>query len=84
MDLLLAIKDYCAKLIEYGYYPKDKAPSIGKLEKMADLCMDGKTRKLSRYVPKDASEEIKQEFDALMDKIKDIIKRDKEDLKTLQ
>lgn len=77
MDLLLAIKKYCNKLIEHGYYPKDKKPSIGKLEKMADLCMANKFRKLSRYVPKDANDEIKAEFEELMDKIKEIVKNEK-------
>ena len=28
MDLLLAIQNYCAKLIEYDYYPKKKKPSL--------------------------------------------------------
>lgn len=77
MDLLLAIKNYCNKLIEYGYYPKTKKPSVGKLEKMADLCMVGKFRKLSRYVPKDASDEVKTELEELMDKIKEIVKNEK-------
>lgn len=78
MDLLYAIKQYCQKLIEYGYYPKKKSPSLGKLEKMADLCMEGKFRKLSRYVPEDASEEIKKELDAMMDSIKEIVKNEKQ------
>ena len=77
MDLLLAIKDYCSKLMEYGYYPKTKKPSIGKLEKMADLCMAGKIRKLTRYIPNDATDEQKQELNNLIDKIKEIIKNDK-------
>ena len=77
MDLLLAIKNYCNKLIEYGYYPKTKKPSVGKLEKMADLCMEGKFRKLSRYVPNDASDEVKAELEELMDKIKEIVKNEK-------
>lgn len=84
MDLLMAIKDYCMKLMEHGWYPKEKAPSIGKLEKMADLCMAGKFRKLSRYVPKDASKEIQEEFDTLMQKIKELVERDKKDINTLQ
>ena len=33
MELLLAIQKYVGKLIEYGYYPKAKKPSLGKLEK---------------------------------------------------
>ena len=37
MDLLIAIKEYCDKLIEYNFYPKKKKPSLGKLEKYADL-----------------------------------------------
>ena len=77
MDLLLAIQNYCAKLIEYGFYPKKKKPSLGKLEKMADLCMDGKFRKLSRYIPEEANDEQKAELDILMDKIKEIVKNEK-------
>lgn len=76
MDLLLAIKEYCDKLIEHNYYPK-KRPSVGKLEKIADLMMAGKYRKLSRYVPTDADETIKKEFDNLMTRIKEIVKNDK-------
>ena len=77
MDLLLAIKNYCDKLIEHNYYPKAKKPSIGKLEKMADLCMEGKFRKLSRYIPKDAPNAIKTELELLMDKIKEIVENEK-------
>lgn len=77
MDLLLAIKNYCDKLIEYDYYPKTKKPSVGKLEKMADLCMDRKFRKLSRYVPKDAPDMVKEEFELLMGKIKEIVENEK-------
>lgn len=77
MDLLLAIKNYCDKLIEHNYYPKTKKPSVGKLEKMADLCMEGKFRKLSRYVPKDAPDMVKEELEVLMDKIKEIVKNEK-------
>ncbi len=77
MDLLLAIKKYCDKLIEYGYYPKTKKPSMGKLEKMADLCMEGKIRKLSRYIPNDASEAEKVELDNLLNNIKEIVKNEK-------
>ena len=76
MDLLLAIKQYVEKLMEYGYYPKAKKPSLGKLEKMADLCMAGKHRKLSRCVPSDADEAIKKELDELMKKIKEITKNE--------
>lgn len=77
MDLLLAIKNYCNKLIEFGYYPKAKKPSVGKLEKMADLCMAGKFRKLSRYIPSDANDENKAVLEELMDKIKEIVKNEK-------
>lgn len=82
MDLLMAIKKYCDKLIEYGYYPKAKKPSLGKLEKMADLCMIGKFRKLSRYIPKDAPEEKKEELNSLLEEVKRIVKeegKEKED-----
>lgn len=77
MDLLLAIKKYCDKLIEYGYYPKTKKPSMGKLEKMADLCMEGKIRKLSRYIPSNASEAEKAELDNLLNNIKEIVENEK-------
>lgn len=77
MDLLYAIQQYCNKLIEHNYYPKSKKPSIGKLEKMADLCMEGKFRKLTRYVPEDADETVKQELNVLMDKIKEIVENEK-------
>ena len=77
MDLLLAIKNYCNKLIEHGYYPETKKPSVKKIKKMADLCMVGKFRKLSRYVPNDASDEVKAELEELMDKIKEIVKNEK-------
>jgi hypothetical protein len=39
--------------------------------------MVGKFRKLSRYVPNDASDEIKAELEELMDKIKEIVKNEK-------
>lgn len=77
MDLLLAIQKYCDKLIEYGVYPKTKKPSLGKLEKMADLCYAGKYRKLSRYIPDAIEEEKKNILLALMEEIKEIVKRDK-------
>ena len=77
MDLLLAIKQYCDKLIEYGYYPKSKKPSVGKLEKMADLCMEGKIRKLSRYIPKNINEDKKNELNSMIEKIKEIVENDK-------
>lgn len=73
MDLLKAIQDYVNKLIEYGYYPKRKKPSLGKLEKMADLCMDRRFRKLTRYVPGDVSADRQEEFNALMNRIKEIV-----------
>lgn len=78
MDLLLAIKDYCDKLMKYGYYPKTKKPSIGKLEKMADLCMENKFHKLSRYIPSNASDEVKAELNTLLNKIKEIVKNEKQ------
>ena len=78
MDLLNAIKNYTDKLIEYGYYPKAKKPSLGKLEKMADLCMDGKIRKLSRYIPTEADEEQKKELNNLIQIIEEIVKNEKE------
>lgn len=77
MDLLLAIQKYVDKLIENNYYPKKKKPSLGKLEKMADLCMAKKFRKLSRYIPSDAPDEVKTELDTLMGNIKEIVKNDK-------
>ena len=78
MDLLIAIQNYIAKLIEKGFYPKKKKPSLGKLEKMADLCMAGKIRKLSRYIPKNCPEELKKELFDMIDNIKEICKNDKE------
>lgn len=77
MELLLAIQKYIAKLNEYGYYPKSKKPSLGKLEKMADLCMAGKIRKLTRYVPKDAPIEHKLELHNLQVDIEDILEAEK-------
>ena len=77
MNLLLAIQQYTNKLIEYGYYPKSKKPSLGKLEKMADLCYIGKYRKLSRYIPDNATEEQKQELNELLAKIKEICEDEK-------
>lgn len=79
MELLKAIQDYINKLLEYGYYPKKKKPSIGKLERMADLCMDGKIRKITRYVPDTATEEEKDILDTLIKKIEEIIKNEKQD-----
>lgn len=79
MELLKAIQDYINKLLEYGYYPKKKKPSIGKLERMADLCMDGKIRKITRYVPDTATEEEKDTLDTLIKKIEEIIKNEKQD-----
>lgn len=76
MELLLAIQKYVNKLIEYGYYPKKK-PSLGKLEKLADLCMAGKIRKLTRYVPKDAPIEHKLELYNLSVDIEDILEAEK-------
>lgn len=77
MDLLLAIRNYTDKLMEYGYYPKTKKPSIGKLEKMADLCYDGKIRKITRYIPKDAPSEIAEELNNLVKEIERIINEEK-------
>lgn len=77
MDLLLAIQKYCEKLMEYKIYPKAKKPSLGKLEKMADLCYAGKFRKLSRYIPNDLDKEKKEELNALMAEIKEIVARDR-------
>ena len=79
MDLLIAIRKYVTKLMEYGYYPKQKKPSVGKLEKMADLCMVGKFRKLSRYIPDTATEEQKKTLEGLMNDIKEIVKNEKVD-----
>lgn len=76
MDLLYAIQQYCNKLIEYGYYPKAKKPSLGKLEKMADLCVAGKIRKLTRYIPADAKPEEKEELGKLVDRIREILKNE--------
>lgn len=76
MDLLLAIQNYVDKLIQHGYYPKKK-PSLGKLEKIADLMMVGKFRKLSRYLPAGLDEVTQNEFEVLMDKIKEIVANEK-------
>lgn len=76
MDLLLAIQEYVNELIKHNAYPKKK-PSLGKLEKMADLCMSGKFRKLSRYEPEGLDEEAKAVFKEKMDKIKEIVKHEK-------
>lgn len=78
MDLLIAIKKYIDALNKYGFYPKAKKPSLGKLEKMADLCMDGKIRKLSRYIPQNASKEQNEELMSLLQKIEEIVKNEKE------
>lgn len=72
MDLLLAIKNYCDKLVEYGFYPKKKAPSLGKLEKYADLMVAGKFQKLARYIPQDADKEQLATLTLLLEKIKEI------------
>lgn len=80
MDLLIAIKNYCEKLIEYGYYPKTKKPSVGKLEKMADLCMAGKIRKLSRYIPDNATAEEREILESLLEKIKEIVKDERKNI----
>lgn len=80
MDLLIAIKNYCEKLIEYGYYPKAKKPSVGKLEKMADLCMAGKIRKLSRYIPDNAAAEEREILESLLEKIKEIVKDERKNI----
>lgn len=77
MDLLIAIQKYCERLVAFGFYPKKKKPSLGKLEKLADLCMAGKFRKLSRFVPDDATEEQKEELDRLMKVIEEIVKNEK-------
>lgn len=77
MDLLLAIQKYCDKLIEYGFYPH-RRPSVDKLERMADLCMIGKFRKLSRFVPDTATKKQQEELDALMNSIKEIVKDEKQ------
>lgn len=76
MDLLLAIQKYCEKLIEYDFYPHRK-PSVDKLERMADLCMAGKFRKLSRFIPETATDEQKAELDGLMKTIKEIVENEK-------
>lgn len=72
MDLLLAIKNYVDKLIEYNYYPKQKI-SLGKIEKIAEKIYIGKYQKLSRYLPNDLTEERQIEFEILMNKIKEIV-----------
>ena len=77
MDLLIAIQKYCDKLVAFGYYPKRKKPSLGKLEKLADLCMAGKFRKLSRFVPDSATDEQREELDGLMKVIKEIVENEK-------
>ena len=81
MDLLKAIQDYVDELIKHNYYPKRKRPSLGKLEKMADLCMDKKFKKLSRYVPEDIGNDEKEKFNALMNKIKEIVEDEKKNIK---
>ena len=73
MDLLLAIKEFCDKLIEYGLYPKRKKPSLGKLEKMADQCIKGKFQKLERFIPKETTKEQLAELSLLMDRIKEVV-----------
>ena len=78
MDLLIAIREYIAALNKYELYPKTKKPSLEKLEKMADLCMDGKIRKLSRYIPEDVSKEQDEELTSLLQKIEEIVKNEKE------
>ena len=39
--------------------------------------MAGKFRKLSRYLPEDISDDRRQEFEELMDNIKEIVKNEK-------
>ena len=73
MDLLLAVKEFCDKLIEYNFYPKRKKPSFGKIEKMADYCIRGKFQKLERLIPSNATEEQVLELKTLMDKIKEVV-----------
>lgn len=77
MELLVAIKRYVDKLYEYGYYPKDRKPSLGKLEKMADLCMAGKIRKLTRYIPLDAPLDRIEELNNLAHEIQSIVEAEK-------
>lgn len=79
MDLLLAIQKYCDKLIEYGFYPH-RRPNVDKLERMADLCVVGKFRKLSRYVSKEATDEQRAELDGLMNNIKEIVENEKKQI----
>lgn len=76
MDLLIAIKDYIFKLEEYGFWPKKK-PSLGKLEKLAELCYNGKIRKLIRYIPNTATTEQKNELNILIERINNIVNEEK-------
>lgn len=76
MDLLIAIQKYCDKLIEYNSYPKTKRPSLGKLEKLADLCVAGKMRKLSRYISKDLPQEQQDELKDLLKQIEEIVQNE--------
>lgn len=78
MDLLMAIKEYCDKLIEYNFYPKKKKPSLGKLEKYADLMINGKFQKLERYIPTTADKEQLSTLTLLMEKIKEIANNERE------
>ena len=76
MNLLIAIQNYTNALIKYGLYPKNKKLSLGKLEKLADLCMNGKIRKLSRYIPSDISQEKEAELRHLLDIIEETVRND--------
>lgn len=78
MDLLMAIREYCDKLIEYNFYPKKKKPSLGKLEKYADLMINGKFQKLERYIPTTADKEQLSTLTLLMEKIKEIANNERE------
>lgn len=76
MDLLIAIREYVLKLEECGFWPKKK-PSLGKLEKLAELCYNGKIRKLTRYIPDTATSEQKSELNMLIERIDSIINEEK-------
>lgn len=76
MNLLIAIKEYILKLDGYGFWPKKK-PSLDKLEKLAELCYNGKIRKLTRYIPNTATPEQKNELKMLIERIDNIINEEK-------
>ena len=75
MNLLYEIKLYYDKLVEFGII--NNKPEFGEIERTAEKCFHNNYKDLTKHISKKLDKEKVAELNSRIDKIKEIVKNDK-------